>query len=186
MKSTGIFTPEQAKVEHKTSPKLAKALSLAIPLNRHVIDFGCGRGEYIKYLHQQGCRVTGYEGTEGMAEMTGFSKIKQADITNPIKTKNRGTVLCLEVLEHIPSEFTDVVIENLVSACAGRLIMSWAVKGQGGCGHVNEQDAEWVLGRFAKEGFTPNLAVSERLRKAGGSELWWFKKSIYVFDKIKR
>lgn len=186
LKSKGIFTPKEARTEHKFSPRLANALLTVIPANRPVYDFGCGKGDYIRHLEQQGMRVFGYEGTPDMAELVGWNGIKQADITEPINVKKQGTVLCLEVLEHIEPEFTDSAISNLVNACSGRMVVSWALKGQGGCGHVNEQNEEWVIERFEREGFVLNGLASERLRKAGGSDLWWFKKSIYVFDKVKK
>jgi SAM-dependent methyltransferase len=185
MRSQGIFSPEDAKTQHKTSRRLAKALLQVLPANRPVHDFGCGRGEYIQYLNRNGMKVFGYEGTKGMAETVGFEWIREVDITQPMKFDKEGSVLCLEVLEHIEPDLTDAAIANLVDACSGRLIVSWAVKGQGGHGHVNEQDAEYVLGRFAKEGFLANFPVSEQLRREAGADLWWFKKSIYVFDKKK-
>lgn len=185
MTSKGIFTPQQAKKEHKHSPRLANELAKVLPLNHHVYDFGCGRGDYIKKLQQLGFRVTGYEGTEGMSKLTGFELIKQADITKPIKTK-KGSVICLEVLEHIEPELTDAAISNLVNACSGRMVLSWAVVGQGGCGHVNEQNATHVIPRIEQEGFELNESLSKQLREVAGADLWWFKGSIYVFDKIKK
>jgi 2-polyprenyl-3-methyl-5-hydroxy-6-metoxy-1,4-benzoquinol methylase len=183
MKSTGIFTLKQAMTEHQTSPRLAKALGVILPANKHVNDFGCGRGEYIRHLHSLGFKVTGYEGTEDMAELVGTDLVKQADITQPIKAK-AGSVICLEVLEHIEPELEFAAINNLVYACNGRLVLSWAVEGQGGCGHVNERNEDYVILRIERAGFVLNVEVSEKLRTEAGKDLWWFRKSIYVFDKV--
>ena len=49
-------------------------------------------------------------------------------------------------------------------------------------GHVNEQDQAYVAHKFLKLGYTRHSGLSMKLRMA--SSLWWFKKSIYVFEKI--
>lgn len=179
---TGIFTPKEALTEHQTSPKLANALLDVLPMNKPVIDFGCGRGEYLANLEKYRYKVEGYEG-QPLADSPKF--IKKADITIPIETKFKGSVLCLEVMEHIPSELTEVAMSNLINACTGRLILSWAIKGQGGCGHVNEQDSDYVVPLIESKGFKYNVGISSMLRSVAGRELWWFKNSIYVFDKTK-
>jgi len=180
--SNGIFTPEQAQVEHQTSPRLARELSKVIPSNHVVIDYGCGKGEYIQHLTDLGFKCRGYEGTD-LGELAVFKEIKQADLTKPMGERPSGTVICLEVAEHIPPKFEDTFIHNIVDNCNGRLIVSWAVEGQGGCSHVNEQNAPYVLKRFTDLGFTFNSKVTKQLRDAAGLDLWWFQNSIYVFDK---
>lgn len=184
----GIFTLEEAKTEHKFSPKLARAISRRLPLNRFVTDYGCGKGQYLSYLSHLGFKCMGIEGTPGISELAEFNHIKQADLSKPLPTSlgiKSGSSVCLEVIEHIPQEFEGVVIENITKKCTGRLIMSWAVKGQGGCGHVNEQDADYVVPTIEKKGFKLNRSATLELRAAGGSELWWFNESIYVFDRVK-
>lgn len=178
----GIFTKEQAKVEHQTSIKLAQELFHVLPKDQNVIDYGCGKGEYIQYLSERGFVCHGYEGTE-LGELAVYKDIVRADLTKKMGERPSGSVLCLEVAEHIPKEFEDVLIYNITGRCTGRLILSWALKGQGGCGHVNEQDAAYVIGRIEREGFNFNRRVTAQLRFFGGSDLWWFAKSIYVFDR---
>ncbi len=179
---TGIFTPKEALTEHQTSPKLANALLDVLPMNKPVIDFGCGRGEYLANLEKYRYKVEGYEG-QPLADSPKF--IKKADITIPIETKFKGSVMCLEVMEHIPLELQDAALDNLLAACTGRLIISWAVKGQGGCGHVNEQNADYVVPLIEAKGYALNVGIGSMLRSVAGRELWWFKESIYVFDKVK-
>lgn len=180
--TTGIFTYEQALVEHKTSRLLAAELVKVLPANRHVIDYGCGKGEYLTWLSGKGFRCTGYEGTP-LKDLAAFDNIIQADLSKPLGERPKGTVLCLEVAEHIPAEFEEVLIKNITENCTGKLILSWALKGQGGCGHVNEQDSDYVVPRIEREGFTLNTHLSSQLRAIAGAELWWFKKSIYVFER---
>lgn len=183
---TGIFTLKEAKTEHRFSSRLAKELIRILPINRYVTDFGCGRGQYLSVLADHGFKCMGIEGADGIKEVAAFDNIRKHDLTKPIKFKvKEGTSICLEVLEHIPEEFEDIAIENVVSTCTGRLILSWAVEGQGGCGHVNERNADYVIDRIEQEGFAYEPNLSTILRDKAGSELWWFKKSIYVFDRVR-
>lgn len=180
--SNGIFTTEQAKVEHQTSPRLARELAKVIPSNRNVIDYGCGKGEYLQHLSTMGFKCFGYEGTD-LGDLAVYKKIRKCDLTKAIGERPSGTVICLEVAEHIPPKFEDIFIKNITENCEGRLIVSWAIVGQGGCGHLNEQNAAYVIAKFEALGFELNRTVSEQLRTAAGRDLWWFKNSIYVFDK---
>ena len=59
--------------------------------------------------------------------------------------------------------------------------MSWALKGQGGDGHVNEQNEDYVLDLFNELGMTYHQDISKMLRDV--AQLGWFKKTIYVFSK---
>lgn len=181
--SKGIFTAEQAKTEHRHSPRLAKALRGVLDPSIPVSDFGCGKGEYIRHLKNHGYSVLGFEGTPELAD---GDLVKTTDISLPMEFSFGNNVLCLEVIEHIEKSREATVIANLVDAVkdGGKLIISWAVEGQGGCGHINERNADYVIPRIEKEGFKWNVRETGVLRENAGADLWWFKKSIYVFDKI--
>jgi len=178
----GIFTKEQSEKEHKTSYRLARRLPNVLPANKMVIDLGCGNGEYIKRLKNFRYKVQGYEG-QPLKDAPEF--IKKQDITKQIKGVKRGSVLCLEVMEHIPAKLEKKVLANIKNACNGRLILSWGIEGQGGCGHVNERNANYVIPTIEKLGFSFKQDLSQELRDIAGADLPWFKNSIYVFDKTK-
>lgn len=179
-----IFTFEDAQTQHKHSKRLSMALAFGLPKKQTVIDFGCGQGYYISELAKRNFEVYGLEGTQDIEKISFYKPIIQADISQPIELIEYGSVICLEVIEHIPKEKEQQVLENLHNHCSGKLIISWAVKGQGGHGHVNEQDASYVIATIEKMGYTYNRIQTDQLRMEGGKDLWWFKKSIYVFDKI--
>lgn len=186
MKSTGTFTLKQAMTEHRFSPRLANELTRILPINRYITDFGCGKGQYMAVLKENGFKCMGIEGTSEIREIAKFDNIRIHDLTEPILFSiKEGTGICLEVLEHIPVEFEATAINNITRACTGKLILSWAVEGQGGCGHVNERNADYVIDRIEREGFEFDEKLTERLREAAGKDLWWFKKSIYVFDRCR-
>ncbi len=181
MESTGIWNLEEAKVEHAFDKKLAYELSMLLPPEEKVVDLGCGRGDYLSYLSMNGFDCVGYEGTPDIKSIASFPFIHQADLSKEIETE-KGTVLCFEVAEHIPKEYEGVFLRNVVNASTGLIIISWALKGQGGHGHVNEQDAKYVIKKFYDLGYEYFDITSKHLRDH--SSLWWFKKSIYVFNKI--
>lgn len=181
--NTGIFTIDQAKIEHHSSARLAFQLTTILPKNVPVIDYGCGKGTYIKYLSERGYNCTGFEGTPDIREVADFNGIIQADLTKPLGERPSGSVICLEAAEHIGAEFESVLLDNITQNCTGKLVISWAVKGQGGCGHVNEQNSHYVIPAIEARGFAYNRMQSQRLRTYAGADLWWFRKSIYVFDR---
>lgn len=181
MNDTGIWNIEEAKVEHAFDKKLAIELTKILSKEEKVVDLGCGRGDYLSLLQFNGFDCIGYEGTPDIKSIASFHFIHQADLSKEIETE-KGTVLCFEVAEHIPKEYEDVFLRNVVNASTGLIIISWAVKGQGGHGHVNEQDSVYVIDKFHELGFWLNGGLTKHFRLK--SDLWWFKKSIYVFEKI--
>ena len=53
-------------------------------------------------------------------------------------------VLSLEVGEHLPKRHEAAFLENCHRHNARGMVLSWATRGQGGTGHVNEQDNDYV------------------------------------------
>ena len=62
------------------------------------------------------------------------------------------------------------------------IIISWAVKGQGGHHHVNCQNADYVIPLFQNMGYQYNKQQSEKIRKT--ANLKHFRKTIYVFERV--
>jgi hypothetical protein len=182
MESNGIWTLEEAKKEHQFDSALAIEIASICNMAFIIYDFGCGKGEYLDYLDMFGFGCVGFEGTENIKEIAIYDKIVIQDLSKPFQVDFKGTVMSLEVAEHVPKEFEQTFIQNLVNACNGKLIISWAIPGQRGHGHVNERDYEYVVKTFTDLGFELNKKETDYLRKS--ASLWWFKKSIYVFDKI--
>jgi tryptophanyl-tRNA synthetase len=90
-------------------------------------------------------------------------------------------VLSLEVGEHIPKEYESVFIDNVCSHTNNLLIISWAVVGQGGDGHINCQNNEYVINQIESRGLLYNPLKSKELRES--ATIGWFKNTIMVFYK---
>jgi predicted SAM-dependent methyltransferase/glycosyltransferase involved in cell wall biosynthesis len=181
---TGYWAGDTAHLHHNCSMPLATwiATYLAAKKDSAVYDFGCGVGSYLKVLHENGFeQLLGFEGDIPTPRM--FEHIQQRDLTQPYTVVMKGNVICLEVAEHIPAEFEDVFLDNVTGACNDRLILSWAIRGQGGDGHVNCLDNYEVIGRICKRGFK-YLPLESAEARAVITDLPWFKNTIMIFERI--
>jgi hypothetical protein len=90
-------------------------------------------------------------------------------------------VLCLEVMEHIPAELESVALGNLDRFNRCGLVISWAVPGQGGQEHVNEQPNRHAVGWFSARGYAHDRDAQQLLRRA--ARIDWFNNSLMVFRR---
>jgi hypothetical protein len=177
-----IWDIETAKKEHQYSPRLAVAMKKLLPAKTPIVDLGCGKGTYL--INYQ---CIGVEGTPEITEIADFDgPILTLDLSVPqleLCKFSGSNVICLEVAEHIPPEQEQIFLDNIFSIKPPSLILSWALKGQGGTGHHNEQDPAYVIPKIERRGYNLDCIGTEQLRYEGGKDLWWFQKSIYVFTK---
>jgi cyclopropane fatty-acyl-phospholipid synthase-like methyltransferase len=90
-------------------------------------------------------------------------------------------VLSLEVGEHLPKEFERIFIENLHRHNVKGIVLSWALKGQGGEGHFNEQNNGYIKELMAQYGYVNDIAAENALRNE--AMLWWFRNTVMVFRR---
>lgn len=144
-------------------------------------DFGCGPAKYVQHFRQNGIETYGFDGNPVTSK---FPYCKVQDLTTEFSEEPVDFLLCLEVCEHVPKEFEDKLIANIDKHVnsGGILVLSWAVVGQPGTGHVNCQNNDYVINKFQSLGYTYNKFESEQLRKHV-SNAWWFKNTVLVFTK---
>jgi hypothetical protein len=170
---------------------------------RNLFDFGCSTGYYLEYIslhskmelflakvEKQYCErfgghptrqhmpynelnLIGVEPYVAKRPDNHFKNILPYDLTKEFDLGQRGSVLCTEVLEHIPPQFESIAVDNLVRHCDQYLFTSWAVVGQGGHGHFNEKNPDDVLKLFAEKGF---ILMENLTREA---------RSVCHFDHLK-
>ena len=178
----GIWLVDESnKSYHLFDQSLAEALSIFFKDNT-VVDLGCGLGDYIKYFKSKGIICDGYDGnpntiilTNGMCGILDLSKqIEDFPIYD--------YVLSLEVGEHLPPEFEDIFIQNLRFANCEGIVLSWAVEGQGGIGHLNCRNNDYIIEKIGKFGYRYNLTASNMLREK--ATFPYFKNTIMVFDRL--
>jgi cyclopropane fatty-acyl-phospholipid synthase-like methyltransferase len=146
-----------------------------------IVDLGCGNGYYVKEMRKEGLNAYGFDGNPNTPAITGgvcgvldLSTVKQFD---PIY----DWVVSFEVGEHLPKQFEDSFMQNLHLNNKKGIILSWAVVGQGGTGHFNEQNNDYVKTKICELGYMNDIKSENFLRKNSG--LPWFKNTIMVFRK---
>lgn len=146
-------------------------------------DLGCGTGFYTKLFNQSGLNSFAYDGNPDTFEISdGVGSV--LDLSNYFEFPQPfDWVLSLEVGEHIPSDYEDTYINNLNINCSKGIILSWAVEGQAGDGHVNCRNNNYIKSKFSEMGYTNDLANENLLRKSATAP--WFKNTIMVFNKSK-
>lgn len=170
-------------VEHKFDEPLSLMLNQILKEKNveSIIDFGCGPGEYAWSFTNNGFDCECCDGNPYTKELS-KEKCFVKDLSVDFDLEKRyDCVLCLEVGEHIPKEYENILINNLIKHSKNLIILSWATIGQGGHGHVNEAPNEYITQLFFNEGFNRNSEIEKKLRES--SQWWWFKNTIMVFEK---
>lgn len=178
---------------HQHSPQLMeKILKMWTDKSVPVIDLGCGLNYYVTVLNCAGYQAWGYD-----AIYLGHLRSSKMDLTKPLESydgreyvlfgsggSGRKNVLSLEVGEHIPSDKADVYLDNVAnSAKGGDIILSWAVPGQAGVGHINCRENRWVSEEMDRRGYKMNRGNSYELRMAvRGSHCSWFVNTLMYFE----
>jgi hypothetical protein len=178
----GYWPAAGAEKEHLCSPKLAAFLMSYLDRNVPTLDLGCGLGTYLMALQNAGfTRLRGFEGDPPLAAH--FAGIERHDLTLPLTVAPPGNVICLEVAEHIPAAYADVLLDSVAAACADRLVLSWAIRGQGGRGHCHELDNFEVLPMLMGRGFSLDMGATRQARDLAGADLGWFSQSLFAMRK---
>jgi hypothetical protein len=152
------------------------ALCRSHPLGEYhltVADLGCGKGWYVNALAKGGIPVIGVDGNPSVTQLTGtwsdgdiVPVYKQADLAEPLD---------------VPAQYSDQLLDNVCRTANKQVIISWAVPGQQGTGHVNCQPNEWVQEQMERRGFIRNAVIEAMLRDA--ATLPYFKNTLMVYDR---
>lgn len=177
------FWENPTKEGHAHDSRLAGAILKILKARKidTLVDFGCGIGEYARFFRRHGLVVEAYDGNPYTEQLTGgIGQVK--DLSQRFNLlKQFGCVMSLEVGEHIPAEFEQAFLDNLIkhSLDGGLIILSWAIPGQDGDGHVNCQTNDYIMQQMQHRGFYLENTLTNQLRKA--ASLRWFKNSLMVF-----
>jgi hypothetical protein len=180
----GIFNSgDQNKIKHCDDQGIMRSLKDVLKSEniKTVCDLGCGNGFYVKNLMDLGYECEAYDGNPFTPKLTnGIGKV--LDISVPIDLQKKfDCVISLEVGEHIPKKSESIFLDNLVSHSLKYVILSWAIPGQGGDAHVNEQNNDYVISKMAEIGFS--IMEDHTLKMRQSADKWYFKNTIMVFMK---
>lgn len=180
----GAFATEYAAGYHYPFDAGLAAGLVNIFTGQSVVDFGAGRGKYVRALVHAGIDAIGVDAvpeietlTQGLVVEYDLANIR-AELPCPVP----DWALCLEVLEHIPAHLLGVALDNLHRHNRRGIVLSWAIPGQGGDGHASERHNSFVIDWLAGLGYLHDQRTQASLRMAV-SDLWWFVNSLMVFRK---
>lgn len=187
----GYFMDDSTDGHHFDEP-------LAIELKNQfsgmaVLDLGCGKGQYVRCLRGGFTSAIGVDGNNSFESIEGESLspvIGGVDLSQPFDQIHRyspsgkwqhcsDAVLSMEVGEHIPAEFAGTFFDNVCKNASKIIVLSWAIPGQGGRGHVNERPNTWVIFQMVNRGWEYEASKTEYLRSV--ATLPWFKNTLMVF-----
>lgn len=180
--SNGYWQGTQASSQHVHDANLAKCL-ISFFKNEgatSIVDFGCGMGKYVQAFRNHGLDATGFDGNPNTPELTN-NTCKVLDLSVPTQLEPFDWVMSLEVGEHLPKTFEDIFINNLHNNNKCGIVLSWAVKGQGGHGHFNEQNNDYIKSKVCGLGYINDTESESTMRTM--SSLSWFKNTIMVFRR---
>jgi hypothetical protein len=179
--NNGIWNQWQADCYHQSSPKLADFLSTILPKDQFVLDFGCGNAFYISELEKKGFKCAGVEGFQ----LNNFlhDNIIIKDISQPVNLEIIGSVISLEVGEHLPKESEQIFLDNITKHSSGIVVLSWALPGQPGVGHINCQPQDYIIEEMERRNFIFSPFTTKDARKNIDDNTDWFRRTLLIFKK---
>ena len=178
---TGIWKSKNVKSNHFFDKSLADGLYKFFESEKieDIVDFGCGLGEYVSYFRKKGLNADGYDGNPFTTELNPDCKV--IDLAKPLYIKEYSWVISFEVGEHIPKKYENIFINNLHNNNKDGVIITWALEGIPGVGHVNTRSSEYIKDKFIKLGYTLDEEKTNELRKT--CNVHWLSCSLMVLRK---
>lgn len=180
--ANGYWQSEDAKYHHYNDDSLIQNIIMFFKKEnaKSIVDLGCGTGYYVTQMRKEGLKADGFDGNPFTPEITG-NVCGVFDLSSVKQLEPYDWVLSLEVGEHLPQKFEDSFIQNIHINNKKGIILSWAIKGQGGLGHFNEQNNDHVKEKICKLGYSNDIESENILRKK--CDLYWFQDTVMVFRK---
>jgi SAM-dependent methyltransferase len=168
-----------------TSARAILPIVLDLVPARGVVDFGCGRGTWLKVCLENGMeRVLGLDGDYVAREslLIPAEHFRPVDLRQPIRLDEPfDLAMCLEVAEHLPAECARALVESLAAA-APIVLFSAAVPGQGGMAHLNEQWPPYWERHFAEAGMRKHDVIRPLVWRDRSVERW-YRQNLYLFAR---
>lgn len=150
-----------------------------------VTDLGCGVGTWLFTAKELGATtVKGLDGSSILPEHLKIlpSEFSNFDLNKPLSISEKyDLAISLEVAEHVNEAYIDNYFK-LLTSLSPFILFSGAIPGQGGNGHINEQEPSYWIKKFESHGF--------RLYDVIRPIIWdkeevlpWYKQNCFLFIK---
>ena len=155
----------KASDQHQHDASLSRGLLAFFQRERAgtVVDLGCGTGSYVRHFQKKGTGLaaTGLDGNPATPQLSVARSntcfVCDLSVVQEV-AEPADWVMSLEVGEHLPKAFEEAFIE--ICRPSRGIVLSWALEGQGGTGHVNERNNDYV-----KEDVRQGLRATSRPRR---------------------
>lgn len=151
---------------------------------KSVIDFGCGAGRFLISYDKQGIPVLGIDNHKQALKTSPLEdgKLEKHNFQKPYyPDKKYDVAYCIETLEHIPDECSDIVISS-INRSASTAIITAATPGQRGTLHINEMPRKEWIDRFESHGFTYKNEITESIRESIEVEADYLTENLMTFE----
>lgn len=179
----GCWQGYDFKSKHIHDSELCEALIAFFKKHKcnTLIDVGCGKGDYVRKFIENNIQAVGFDGNCQTGKFSN-NKCKTFDFSNDAGSLGLyDWALSLEVGEHIPEKYEEIFMQNLHKLNKKGVVVSWAVEGQGGLGHFNCRNNDYIKKKFTNMGYINKIKEEEDLRAS--STRPWFNNTIMVFQK---
>ena len=147
---------------------LGKQALIAFPDAQSTLDFGCGNGVAVRQMRQLGSQWYGLEYSQ-----TAYEKYLQRDAcfyvgdTSQFADRQFDLTYSTEVLEHIPADICDQVIEGISRVTARYIFMTISLRPSSDNNryHCTLRPRSWWESLFTKHGFVRDEDVVRRFQK---------------------
>jgi SAM-dependent methyltransferase len=186
------YNPLQMLQYHRMAladaPAVVAAVLETFPDTRRIADVGCGSGAFAAEFQRRGLSVAACEHAVGgrlVARLQGV-EVSRFDLDRVPPATLPGDLqlaYCFEVAEHCTPAQGERLVEFLANI-APVVVFSAAQPGQGGLGHINEQDPGYWINAFGQHGAVLAESETESLRQRfaeAGLEAPWFAANALVF-----
>lgn len=174
-----IFVLEEEMSMCSIFPKEILDLTIELFQPRTILDVGCGTGISLDYFTSKGMEVRGLEGSAlAISKARHPTLIRQHDLNAPLDLGEKfDLVWCFEVAEHIHPRYVSALLATLTNH-GDRILLSAARPGQGGLGHLNEQEPGYWIALMQERGF--DLAGETECYRALPDH---FAENILIFER---
>ena len=150
---------------HAADPRFVERFRALVPPSSSILDLGAGVGQFGRALLRQDARYKyrGYDGAPNVREYTdGF--VRFVDLTMPAALPSADWVVSMEVGEHLDRAHEMAYFRNLHLHNRKGVVISWAGLDQGGHGHRNTHDEQYVAAVFESLSYRLNRTATRLIR----------------------